>query len=394
MGNSRGFIDIKRDIVHYQPREQASRCMDCGTPFCHWACPLGNYIPEWNDLVYNQQWRRAYELLSAINPMPEVPARICPALCEYACVLDVNDDPVTIRENELAVIEYAFKHGLVRPKPPKKRTNNKVAVVGSGPAGLACAVELNKAGHKVTVFEQDDKIGGLLRYGIPDFKLDKKLLDRRIKIWQQEGIAFITNKNIIKPPADFDAVCLATGCCTARDLKVPGRKLSGINFALDYLVKEINTKGKKVVVIGGGDTGSDCVATANRRGASSVIQIEILPKPPTCRLADCPWPRFPKLLKEEKDCERHWSVKTKKLVNKNGKVTKIICEQNGKEFEIEADLLVLALGFIKQELGREWRDKKVFLAGDVRRGSSLIVWAIYEGRQAAQEIDKYLGGVK
>jgi glutamate synthase (NADPH/NADH) small chain len=383
--------------------------MDCGTPFCHWGCPIGNYIPEWNDLVTNQQWERAFEILNATNPMPEITGRVCPAHCEFACVLGINDDPVTIRENELAVIEHAFKKGWIVPRPPKKRTGKKVAVVGSGPAGLSAAAQLNKMGHSVTVFEQDDKIGGVLRYGIPDFKLEKKILDRRIDIWKKEGIKFKANtKADSRLVSEFDAVCLAIGCRTPRDLKIPGRELEGIHFAMDYLVQAnkktglIDAKGKKVVIVGGGDTGADCVGTANRQGAKCVIQIEILPQPPECRDETCPWPGYPMLLKttssHEEGAERHWSILTKKFVGDKGKVKKLVCvkvdekmkEIPGTEFEIEADLVILAIGFVKEKLDKEWENKKVFKAGDVQRGPSLVVWAIYEGREAAGRIDQFL----
>jgi glutamate synthase (NADPH/NADH) small chain len=432
MGKPRGFLEVKREVAEYRPvcervkdykdvskprpdgmsRDQASRCMDCGTPFCHWGCPIGNYIPEWNDLVCNDQWERAFELLDASNPMPEITGRICPAICEFACVLGINDEPVTIRENELAIIEHAFKKGWVVPRPPKIRTGKKVAVVGSGPAGLACAAQLNKLGHSVTVFERDDRIGGILRYGIPDFKLEKKILDRRIEIWEKEGIKFRTGVEAGKQVVgEFDAVCLATGCRTPRDLKILGRELEGVHLAMDYLVQankktgSIDAKGKRAVVIGGGDTGSDCVGTANRQGAKCVVQIELLPQPPECRDGSCPWPTYPLLLKttssHEEGAERHWSVLTKKFKGQGSRVQGLECvkikfeggkmiEVPGSEFEIEADLVILAIGFIKEETGEEWQDKKVFKAGDVQRGPSLVVWAIWEGREAARSIDAAL----
>ncbi len=432
MGKPRGFLEVKREEAAYRPVcerikdysdvvkprpdrvsiDQSSRCMDCGTPFCHWGCPIGNYIPEWNDLVTNQQWERAFELLDATNPMPEVTGRVCPAHCEFACVLGINDDPVTIRENELAVIEHAFKQGWLVPRPPHHRTGKKIAVIGSGPAGLSAAAQLNKMGHSVTVFEQDDKIGGILRYGIPDFKLEKWILDRRIEIWEKEGIKFKTGVRAdSRLISEFDAVCLAIGCRTPRDLKIPGRELEGIHFAMDYLVQSnkktglINAKGKRVVVIGGGDTGADCVGTANRQGAKCVVQIEILPQPPECRDGSCPWPTYPLLLKttssHEEGTERHWSILTKKFKSQNSKVKSLECvkvkfegkkmiEVPGTEFEIEADLVILAIGFIKEEIGTEWEDKKVFLAGDAARGPSLVVWAIYEGREAAGRMNEYL----
>lgn len=439
MGDPKGFLKLKREAAAYRPvcervkdygdvsvlrpdkksMEQASRCMDCGTPFCHWGCPLGNYIPEWNDLVYHGHWEKALELLHATNNMPEITGRVCPAQCEYGCTLELNDDPVTIRENELAIIEHAFKKGLVRPQPPEKRTGKKVAVIGSGPAGLSCAAQLNKAGHAVTVFERDDKIGGILRYGIPDFKLEKSILDRRLKIFEKEGIQFKTRTEVGKKlPAskllkEFDAVCLAIGSRVPRDLKIEGRDLKGIHFAMDYLVQAnkrsggkkkaagrlINARGKKVVIIGGGDTGSDCVGTAHRQGAKCVVQIEILAKPEECRGDECPWPYYPMLLKttssHEEGGERHWSVMTKRFVGSKGKVKKLECVKEGGKFEIDAEMVILAVGFTGPEdngLLSILGEKKVFSAGDMRRGQSLIVWAISEGRRAAYSIDEYLMG--
>ncbi|MBU0502538.1 MAG: glutamate synthase subunit beta [Candidatus Margulisbacteria bacterium] len=426
MGNPKGFLKIKREAGSYRPvcervkdysevfklrksatsRDQASRCMDCGVPFCHWACPLANVIPEWNDLVFNNHWERAFELLSETNILPEVTGRVCPALCEAGCVLGVNDEPVTIRENELDIVEYAFKKGLIKPNLPKKRSGKKVAIVGSGPAGLSCAVHLNKLGHSAVVFERDKKIGGLMRFGIPDFKLDKAVLDRRIDIWKKEGIIFETGVNVgVDYPAKkilkkFDAVCLAGGARVPRDLNIPGRKLSGIHLAMDYLTKKIDSKGKRVVVIGGGDTGSDCVGTANRRGAGCVVQIEVMPEPPTCRDGSCPWPTYPKLLKttssHEEGAKRRWSVLTREFVGEKGKVQKLICESTGEVFEIEADLVILAIGFVGAEpvKGLDPKQEGVFCAGDMRRGQSLIVWALYEGRQVAEAINKYLRGGK
>jgi glutamate synthase (NADPH/NADH) small chain len=448
MGNPKGFIKVKRGQTEYRPvcervkdyelvfkprsddgtRDQASRCMDCGTPFCHWGCPIGNYIPEWNDLAFGLHWERAFELLGATNNLPEITGRICPAPCEFACVLGINDDPVTIRENELAIIEHAFNNGLIKPNPPKKRSGKKIAVVGSGPAGLACAAQLNHAGHTVTVFEKDDGIGGIMRYGIPDFKLEKKILDRRIDIWKKEGIIFQTGVNVgIDCPAakltrEFDAVVLAGGSRVPRDLKIPGRELAGIHFAMDYLVDAnkktglFSAKGKKVVVIGGGDTGADCVGTAHRQGADCIVQIEILPEPPKARLTSQPWPTYPLIFKtsssHEEGGERKWSVATKEFKSKNAKVKKLICvkvdaalkEIPGTEFEIEADLVLLALGFVHPEpvkgfeieldqRGNFKTDdnymtslKGVFAAGDMRRGQSLVVWAIYEGRCCAEAV--------
>ncbi|PIQ91179.1 MAG: glutamate synthase [Candidatus Omnitrophica bacterium CG11_big_fil_rev_8_21_14_0_20_41_12] len=473
MGDVKGFLKVKRQPGTYravcervkdfaevnllrsesQNKEQSSRCMDCGTPFCHSGCPIGNYIPEWNDLVFHGQWEKAFSLLRATNNLPEVTGRICPSLCEYACVLGINDDPVTIRENELGIIEYAFKHGLIKPRVIKKRTGKKVAVVGSGPAGLACADQLNSVGHAVTVFERDDAIGGILRYGIPEFKLEKKIIDRRIKILEKEGIKFKTNSNIgvdykiKKLLREFDAVCIACGSRTPRDLNVEGRSMSGINFAMDYLIqsnkrikgekipanKLIDAKNKRVVVIGGGDTGADCVGVAHRQGASCVMQIEIMPKPSTSRTQDCSWPKYPILFKSstshEEGGQRDWSVLTKKFIGSNGKVEKLACirvefkkdasgcpiiqEVAGSEFEIQTDLVILALGFLHPEkkgiIGELKLDldqrgnvktndnymtskKDVFACGDMRRGQSLIVWAISEGRRAAHHIDKHLMG--
>jgi len=473
MGDIKGFLKVKRQKSQYRPvcerikdysevavlpsdasaQEQSSRCMDCGTPFCHWACPVGNYIPEWNDLVYKGNWKEAFKLLTACNNLPEITGRLCPALCEYSCVLGINDDPVTVRENELSIIEYGFKHGLIKAQPPKVRTNKKVGVIGSGPAGMACADQLNKAGHSVVVFEKDDKVGGILRYGIPDFKLDKKIIDRRIKILKEEGIEFKTGINVgVDYPAgdllkNFDAVCLAGGSRAPRDLKIEGRTLKGIYFAMDYLTQSnkrvsgakipadqlIDAKGKKVLVIGGGDTGADCVGTANRQGASCVVQIEVMPKPAECRTKDFPWPKYPMLLKtstsHEEGAERKWSILTKKFIGKDGWVKKLSCvevefkkdtngcpvmkERAGSEFEIEIDMAVLAVGFlhpeqegllkelhvefdpkgnVKTDLRQMTSVKGIFSAGDMRKGQSLIVWAIQEGRRAARSIDEYLMG--
>ncbi len=396
MGDPRGFLKVARK--EEGSREQASRCMDCGTPFCHSACPLGNYIPEWNDLMFNDHWQRAFDLLNASNNLPEVTSRLCPALCEQSCLLGINDDPVTVKQNELAIIEYAFKKKLIKANPPKIRTGRKVAVIGSGPAGLACAAELNQKGHEVTLFEKDDKIGGIMRYGIPDFKLEKKILDRRIAIWKKEGIKFELN-SLIKDKHDlkgFDAICLASGCRTPRDLKILGRDLKGIHFAMDYLIQSnrrlagqkitkkdlIDAKGKKVLVIGGGDTGSDCVGTANLQGATSVFQVEVMPKPLVCQ--------------EKKDVDRRWEVFTKEFVGKKGKVKKAKCQDKAcQKFEIEADLVILAIGFTGPEPhGFDLKQKDIFVAGDMNRGPSLIVWAIHEGRQIAKMIDQYLKETK
>ncbi|MFH1878139.1 MAG: glutamate synthase subunit beta [Candidatus Omnitrophota bacterium] len=474
MGDPRGFLKTGRQKTGYRPvcervrdygevvvprddkvsMDQASRCMDCGVPFCHWACPVGNYIPEWNDLMFKGQWGKALELLASTNNLPEITGRVCPALCEYGCVLGINDDPVTIRENELSIIEYGFRNGLIKPRTVVKRTGKNVAVIGSGPAGLACAAQLNMAGHNVTVYEKDARPGGILRYGIPDFKLEKSLVNRRVELMEKEGVRFLTSVNAgVDYPAEklleeYDAVCLAGGARKPRDLTVEGRELKGIEFAMDYLTQSnrriagdsiageniIDAKGKKVVVIGGGDTGSDCVGTANRQGASCVVQIEVMPRPEECRTDDYPWPLYPLVLKtsssHEEGGERQWAVLTKKFTGSGGHVKKLECVRVNFEksaentcpvmkeipesrFEIETDLVILAVGFLHPEhegllegLGVELDRRgnvqtgedhmtsvrKVFSAGDMRRGQSLVVWAISEGRKAAYNIDKFLMG--
>ena len=476
MGDPKGFLKVKRAKTGYRPvcervkdyervfvlrdeagsREQASRCMDCGTPFCHGACPVGNYIPEWNDFMFKGQWKKALDLLRASNNLPEVTGSVCPAMCEYACVLGINDDPVTARENELSIIEEGYARGMITPVPPKKRTGKKVAVVGSGPAGLACAEQLNRAGHSVTVLEKDDRIGGILRYGIPDFKLEKSILDRKIGLLSEEGVVFKPSTDVgAGYPAekllnDFDAVCLCGGSRAARDLAIEGRQLAGIHFAMDFLTQAnkraagavigagelIDAKGKRVLVIGGGDTGSDCIGTSIRQGASCVVQIEVLPKPPESRTAEMGWPKYPMLLKTttsheegEERGERHWAVLTKRFIGEKGRVKSVSCvkvefvkdaqgrqamkEIKGSEFEIACDLVILAIGFLHPEhegllesLGVEFDQrgnvktdacqmssvKGVFAAGDMRRGQSLVVWAVSEGRSAACNIDKFLMG--
>ncbi|HAJ57235.1 MAG TPA: glutamate synthase [Candidatus Omnitrophica bacterium] len=475
MGHEKGFLEKKRETAGYRPleerikdyrevekmlpkeklQEQGSRCMDCGVPFCHYACPVGNVIPDWNDLVFRGQWAKAVEVLSAANNFPEFTGRICPALCEAACVVGIADDPVTIRQNEIAIIEWGFQNGVIKPFIQENKTGKRVAVVGSGPAGMSCAQQLTRAGHDVTLFEADDKAGGILRYGIPDFKLEKWVIDRRLDLMKKEGLKIESNICVGKDyPAQrllksFDAICLAMGARQPRDLKVEGREFGGIHFAMDYLIHSnkraggmkipegalIDAKGKDVVVIGGGDTGADCVGTANRQGAKSVTQLEVLPKPPLCRTKDMPWPAYPKLLKtsssHEEGCRRIWSVTTKKLTGSGGRVEKVhiaevefvppkdkagrpqMREIPGTETELKADLVILAMGFVHpvhvglvKELGVAIGPsgniyiennfmtsvKKVFSAGDASRGASLAVWAMFDGRAAAKEIDRYLMG--
>ncbi len=435
-------------------REQASRCMDCFLPFCHWACPLGNYVPDWNQALAAGDWQKAYRRLQATNNLPEVTARICPAPCEAACVLNISGEPVTIREDELAVIERAFEAGLVKPTPPRTRTGKSVAVIGSGPAGLACADQLNHAGHRITVFERDDKIGGLLRYGIPDFKMEKRVLDRRLALLEAEGITFATGTAVGEAYAveklrkNFDAVCLAIGARVPRELPVEGRELAGIYPAMTYLAQSnrrvageripsnarIDAQGRRVVVIGGGDTGADCVGTAHRQGARRVTQIEILPRPPEHRTSTDMWPNYPLILRtstsHEEGGQREWAVQTTRFLGHDGRVRALEAvrvewvppagqtrpaprELPGTAFTIEADLVLLAMGFVGAErhplletLGVRSDTRGaiktddhymtsvpgVFSAGDARRGQSLVVWAIAEGRHAAHYLDAHLMG--
>lgn len=436
-----------------ESQEQGTRCMDCGIPFCHWGCPVSNLIPEWNDQMRQGNWKTAIDLLHSTNNFPEFTGRLCPAPCEGSCTLGINEDPVTIEANELAIIEHAYEHKLLQAIPPAVRTGKKVAVVGSGPAGLAAAAQLNKAGHEVTVYEKDPKIGGLLRYGIPEFKMEKWVVDRRLELLKAEGIRFITNTCIgrdIKGSEllqEYDALCLAGGSRVPRDLPIPGRDLQGIHFAMDFLSQsnkravgdpvdqpEILATGKHVVVLGGGDTGSDCVGTSNRQKARSITQIEIMPKPSEGRTPGNPWPTFPMVLKitssHKEGADRQWSVLTKKFEGENGQVKRLHCvkvewyfnkeanrmdmrEIDGSEFVLEAELVLLAMGFLHpehegllEELQLELDPRgnvktqgkydtsvpRVFAAGDMRRGQSLIVWAISEGRNAAAEIDRYLMG--
>jgi glutamate synthase (NADPH/NADH) small chain len=431
--------------------EQGARCMDCGVPFCHTGCPLGNIIPDWNDLVYRGQWQEAIRRLHATNNFPEFTGRLCPAPCEEACVLGINEPPVTIKNIENSIVERAFAEGWIVPEPPTRRTGKRVAVVGSGPAGLAAAQQLNRAGHLVTVFERADRIGGLLRYGIPEFKMEKRILDRRLAIMEAEGVVFKTHANIgANVPVEalqreFDAVVLAAGSTVPRDLPVPGRELKGIYFAMEFLPLQnqrcegdripdgrfISAAGKSVVIIGGGDTGADCLGTVHRQGCKSVVQLELLAKPPKGRDATMPWPYWPTILRtssaHEEGGDRDWSVATKQFSGTNGHVEKlhgvrlewgteggrpVMKEVSGSEFTLDADLVLLAMGFlgpekmgmleqlgVTVERGNIVADDNymtnvpgIFAAGDARRGQSLIVWAIWEGREAAVGVDKYLMG--
>ncbi|OBK31384.1 glutamate synthase [Mycobacterium sp. 1165196.3] len=447
----RDWREVYEEFDNETLREQATRCMDCGIPFCHNGCPLGNLIPEWNDLVRRDRWRDAIERLHATNNFPDFTGRLCPAPCEPACVLGINQDPVTIKQIELEIIDKAFDEGWVRPLPPEKKTGKKVAVVGSGPAGLAAAQQLTRAGHTVTVFERADRIGGLLRYGIPEFKMEKRVLDRRLDQMRAEGTEFRTGVNVgvditaEQLRADFDAVVLAGGATAGRDLPIPGRELDGIHQAMEYLpwgnrVQEgddvlgpdgqppITAKDKKVVIIGGGDTGADCLGTAHRQGATVIHQFEIMPRPPETRAPSTPWPTYPLMYRvssaHEEGGERVFSVNTEEFVGEDGHVTALKAHEvtmedgkfvkvEGSEFELEVDLVLLAMGFVgpeKEGLLTELEVKLtergnvargadfdtsvpgVFVAGDMGRGQSLIVWAIAEGRAAAAATDRFLMG--
>ena len=398
--------------------------MDCGVPFCHWACPLGNRPPEFQDALYNGDWLKAYEILSATNDFPEFTGRICPALCEKSCVLKLSiDSPVTIREDECAIIEAAFREDYVTPKT-YARNGKRVAVIGSGPAGLAAANQLNHRGYDVTVFERSEMIGGLLRFGIPNFKLSKNIIDRRLKVMEAEGITFQPNTeiNLSKLPEGFDAYAICTGTPQARDLAIPGRELAGIHFAMEMLAQQnrilagqnvsdkerITAKGKHVLVIGGGDTGSDCIGTSHRQGATSVTQIEIMPKPPVGHNPSTPWPQWPIVLKtsssHEEGCVRRWSLNSNKFIGKNGHVCGVEVEEvewlpakdggrpimkpTGKKETIKADLVLLAMGFLKPQLPE--LPKNAVVAGDAATGPSLVVKCIAAGRRAAADIDKML----
>ena len=443
--------EVYEDFSHETLREQATRCMDCGIPFCHNGCPLGNLIPEWNDLVRTDRWREAIERLHATNNFPEFTGRLCPAPCEGSCVLGINQDPVTIKQVEVEIIDNAFAEGWVVPLPPEKRTGKTVAVVGSGPAGLAAAQQLTRAGHSVTVFERDDRIGGLLRYGIPEFKMEKRHIDRRLAQMEAEGTEFCPGVNVgvdmtaAQLRADFDAVVLAGGATASRDLPIAGRDLDGIHQAMEFLpwanrvqngdpvvddqgLPPIHAKDKKVIIIGGGDTGADCLGTVHRQGAASVHQFEIMPRPPEARADSTPWPVYPLMFRvssaHEEGGDRVYSVNTEEFVGSDGHVTGLRGHEvtmnegkfekvEGSDFEMNADLVLLAMGFVGPqregllsdlgveitERGNVARDADfattvpgVFVAGDMGRGQSLIVWAIAEGRAAAAGADRYLMG--
>jgi len=470
MGKITGFLEYEREGVQKEPvaerlkhwkeferetaepvlRAQGARCMDCGIPFCHKGCPLGNLIPDWNDLVYRGRWKEAIDRLHATNNFPEFTGRVCPAPCEEACVLAINDSPVTIKNIEKHIIDHAWGAGFVAPQVPEQRTGKRVAVIGSGPAGLACAQQLARAGHQVTVYERADRIGGLLRYGIPDFKMEKWLIDRRTEQMSAEGVTFVTNAHVgVEIPGDelrrqFDAIVLATGATRPRDLPVPGRELDGIHFAMDFLPQQnkanagdpvagqLTAAGKRVVILGGGDTGSDCLGTSNRQGAASVHQFELLPQPPKDR-PQLSWPSWPMILRtstsHEEGVVRDWSINTKRFSgDEHGRVKTlhgvrlqwatdngrpVMQEVPGSEFELDCDLVLLAMGFLGCEAdtvvgqlgcqldprgnlvaGPDYQTTVpgVFTCGDSRRGQSLVVWAIWEGREAARGVDAYLMG--
>jgi glutamate synthase (NADPH/NADH) small chain len=445
----KNYREFMPRLTDQQTAMQGSRCMDCGIPFCTTGCPVNNIIPDWNDLVYRGNWKQALDVLHSTNNFPEFTGRICPAPCEAACTLNINDDAVGIKSIEHAIIDKGWVEGWVLPQPAQTKSGKRIAVVGSGPAGLACAQQLARVGHDVVVFEKNDRIGGLLRYGIPDFKLEKSHIDRRIEQMRAEGVEFRVKQNIgvqvsaQKLKDEFDAVVLAGGAEQPRDLPVPGRELQGVHFAMEFLPQQnkivagdvvpdqINATGKHVVVIGGGDTGSDCVGTSSRQGAASVTQFEVMPRPPEQENKPLVWPYWPMKLRtsssHEEGCQRDWAVATKELTGENGKVEKLhavrvewkdgkMQEVPGSEIEMKADLVFLAMGFVSptqqilEAFGIEKDGRgnakavtegvgyyqtsvaKVFAAGDMRRGQSLVVWAIREGRQAARAVDEYLMG--
>ena len=460
----RSYAPVEERVTNYREfaiplaedevRRQGARCMDCGIPFCHQGCPVDNIIPDWNDLVYRGDWKRAIEVLHSTNNFPEFTGRICPAPCEAACTLNIDDNPVTIKTIECSIIDKAWEEGWVVPQPAREQTGKSVAIVGSGPAGLACAQQLARAGHTVTLFEKNDRIGGLLRYGIPDFKMEKRYIDRRVSQMQAEGVDFRCNVHVgadlpVSQLLDaYDATVLAGGSEESRDLPVPGRELDGVHFAMDFLPLQnrrvagdeipddhaITARGKHVIVIGGGDTGSDCIGTSFRQGAASVTQLEIMPRPPEKEDKGLTWPDWPNKLRtstsQEEGAVRDWAVATKAIVGTNGQVEKISCvrvdwqrdsngvwkisEIEGSQFELQADLVLLAMGFVHpvhegmlkdlkiglDERGNVRADSKdfqtsipkVFAAGDMRRGQSLVVWAIREGRQCARAVDEFLMG--
>ena len=474
MGKATGFMEIDRIERDYEPvedrikhfkefmvplspekvSEQGARCMDCGIPYCHQGCPVNNLIPDWNEMVYSGKWRDALDLLHSTNNFPEFTGRICPAPCESSCTLNITDSPVAIKTIECSVVDRGWDEGWIKPQLPSKHTDKKVAVIGSGPSGLACAQQLARAGHVVVVFEKNARIGGLLRIGIPDFKMEKTLIDRRMSQMQSEGVEFRVNSNVGKNVSienlnkEFDAIAFCGGSETPRNLPVPGRDLKGVYFAMEFLSQqndrvsgkvvnadiEILAKGKKVLVIGGGDTGSDCVGTSNRQGAISVTQLELLDQPPEKENKALTWPNWPMKLRtsssHQEGCERNWSVLTKSFEGKNGNVNKLNCvnvewlkdsdgkmkmvEVEGSIFSFEADLVLLAMGFVHpiheglindlkvnltpagnldaNEVKYQTSIKKFFAAGDSRRGQSLVVWAIKEGRQCAHSIDNFLMG--
>jgi glutamate synthase (NADPH/NADH) small chain len=459
MGDPTGFLKVERQDRTYRPAEerlqhwkefvidrdpttsskQASRCMDCGIPFCHTGCPVNNLIPDWNDLVYKNDWQAAINRLHETNNFPEFTGRICPAPCEASCTLNLQDTPVTIKSIECEIIDRAWSEGWVKPQLAARGTGKRIAIVGSGPAGLACAQQLARQGHNPTVFEKNDRVGGLLRYGIPDFKMEKHLIDRRQAQMEAEGVLFRTGVNVgvdvtvERLMDDYDILVLAGGAEKPRDLEVPGRELDGVHFAMEFLTQQnkrnagdpeekaagnrmISAQGKHVIVIGGGDTGSDCIGTSNRQGALSVTQLEIMPEPPLKENKLLTWPHWPMKLRtsssQEEGAEREFSIVTRELVGEDGKVTALVCEQNGERVELKADLVLLAMGFLGpkvegavEQSGVNLTDRgnvdaafgefrtsnpRIFSCGDMRRGQSLVVWAIREGRDCANAVHAQL----